>query len=205
MVFITKDREEAYALEDRFLKQNADNPLMLNSSIKGKGILLRKGSREYLNWLKNRNESQRRMYEAMSIEERKAVYGRKGPQNGMFGKTHSDDVKLKASERNKGNSYAKGSKRSEAQRKAISERAKERKGDKNPFFGKKHSEESRKRQSLAKKENPRIPGNARRISIDGNVYESLAAAKRATGVSQALLIHRIKSNKQKYSGYHYVQ
>lgn len=204
MVFIAEDREAAYDLEDRFLKENADNPLLLNTSLSGKGVLLRKDSDEYRTWLENRTESQRKMYEAMTSEERKSKWGRPGTLNGMFGKTHSEEVKRLSSEKNKGNSYAKGAKRSEAQRALLSQMAKGRTGVKNPFFGKRHSEETRQRISHVKKANPQLPGNARKISIDGKVYESLMAAKRATGVSPALLIHRIKSKNIKYSGYCYV-
>lgn len=205
MVFIAEDRESAYALEDRFLKENADNPLMLNTSLSARGMSLRVGTKEHDEWRTNMTNSIVSKYESMSSEERKRKWGKPGALNGMFGKTHSEEVKRLSSEKNKGNSYAKGAVRGEAQRAKLSEMAKGRMGAKNPFFGRQHTEETRKRISQVKKANPQLPGNARKISIDGKVYESLMAAKRATGVSQALLIHRIKSNNVKYSGYHYVQ
>ncbi len=140
----------------------------------------------------------------MSPEERKNKWGRVGSANGMFGKTHTDEAKAKVSEANTGNSYAKGTVRTPEQRAFLSRLASQRTGEKNSFFGKRHSEATKQHLSAVKKANPRLPGNARKISINGVVYESLMAAKRATGVSQALLIHRIKSANIKYTGYFYV-
>lgn len=204
MVFLVNDREDSYKLEDQFLKENQDNPLMLNTSLSGKGVLLRKGSPEHQKWLKNRIESQRKMYEAMPPEERKSKWGRSGSANGMFGKTHSDAVKEASRQRATGNSWCKGLVKSPEQRAFLSRLASQRTGEKNPFFGKRHSEATKQHLSAVKKANPRLPGNVRKISINGVVYESLMAAKRATGVSQALLIHRIKSPSIKYTGYFYV-
>jgi group I intron endonuclease len=204
MSWLTDDREDAYRVEDELIKMYSDDPLMLNSSISAKGMALRKGSKEHDRWSETMSKSLLDKYETMSKEERKVLFGKPGELNGMFGRKHTDEVKQFNSQLNKGNSYAKGSKRTPAQCAFLSELAMSKTGCKNPFFGKKHSDETKQHLSRVKKANPKLPGNARTISIDGKVYESLMAAKRTTGVSQALLIYRIKSNKQKYSGYCYV-
>jgi group I intron endonuclease len=77
-----------------------------------------------------------------------------------------------------------------------------RKGDKNTFFGKKHSEKSKK--IMSEKRIGKKPTNVRRVKIDGVTYESLTDASKNTGIGSGLIIHRIKSKKEKYSGYEYV-
>lgn len=203
-LLLTDDREAAYRHEEELIKASIDDPLMLNVNIKAKGAALRKGSVEEIRRVAKLVETLVAKYEAMTAEERKVIYGSPGERNGMCGRQHTDEVKRRISELNKGNSYAKGVKRSAAQRAFLSELAKSRTGEKNPFYGKKHSEETKRHISRVKKANSMLPANARKISIDDTVYESLMAARRATGVSQALLIYRIKSNKPKYSGYCYV-
>ena len=58
-------------------------------------------------------------YGIMTPEERRKVYA--SHKNGMTGRTHTDATKRKISEINKGNSYAKGFKRTPEQRARLSE------------------------------------------------------------------------------------
>jgi group I intron endonuclease len=84
----------------------------------------------------------------MSLEERKEKFGKCGEKNGMYGKTHTEEVRKKISEMHKGNSYCKGKKLSEEIREKMSKNAKLKIGEKNPFFGKKHTEEVKKEHSV---------------------------------------------------------
>ena len=53
----------------------------------------------------------------MTQEERKQKYGKFGERNGMYGKTHTDEVKKNCSILNKGNTYFKGHKHTEETKK----------------------------------------------------------------------------------------
>lgn len=80
----------------------------------------------------------------LTADERKQKYGNTGNKNGMFNKTHTDEVKDKLRIRATGNSYAVGAVRSPKFREKISKSMKGKLiGDKNPFFGKSHTEETK--------------------------------------------------------------
>lgn len=136
-------------------------------------------------------------YQSMSPEDRKKVYG--SHVNGMTGRTHTEEVKKKISAINKGNSYAKGSKRTPEQRAKLSKLASQRTGEKNPFYGKKHTEELKK--NASKRMKGRLPPNTRRVVADGIEYESASEAGRHLGVVTATILNRIKS--RKFPGYKY--
>lgn len=137
----------------------------------------------------------------MTTEEKNAAYGRPGEENPMFGRTHTKGARKKISDANKGNAYALGTKKTEAQKAAISERAKLRTGDKNPFFGREHSQETKRKLSEANKGS--LPGNARKVSANGTLYESVTSAARNLKVSPMLVIYRIK-NSPRFGIYQYV-
>ena len=59
-------------------------------------------------------------YNNMTPEERKKIYGSPGHLNGMYGKTHTDEVKKKMLLRMIGNQYAKRSIRNDQTRKKFS-------------------------------------------------------------------------------------
>lgn len=83
----------------------------------------------------------------------------------------------------------------------------DRSGENNPFYGKTHSVEAKQKMKAAIKENRKdgwLPGNARSVEIDGIQYRCLAEAAEKTGIGNALIIYRIKSNNVKYNGYKYV-
>jgi hypothetical protein len=83
----------------------------------------------------------------------------------------------------------------------------DRSGENNTFYGKMHSAESKQKMRAAIKENRKegwLPGNARVVEIDGIQYRCLAEAAKQTGIGNALIIYRIKSNNVKYNGYKYV-
>jgi len=71
-------------------------------------------------------------------------------------------------------------------------------GIKNPFHGKTHSEEAKQKMKAAIKENRKegwLPGNARKISIDGVVFNSLKECCLTIGLSATAMIGRLKSDK----------
>ena len=138
----------------------------------------------------------------MTAEERRQKYGKLGEKNGMYGKTHTEEVRKKFSEIHKGNSYNIGKKASEETKKKMSENAKLKIGDKNPFFGKHHSEETK--QKIYEKSKGRLPPNTIKISIDGKIYISISEAARQLNMVAPTVLWRLKSKNPKFDNYKYV-
>ena len=108
-------------------------------------------------------KSQAENMSKLSSEERKQKYGKYGERNGMYGKTHTDEIRKKLSDTHKGNTYCKGKKASDKTRQKLSENAKLKIGEKNPFYGKHHSEETI--QKIKEKGKGRLPPNIIKILI----------------------------------------
>jgi group I intron endonuclease len=122
----------------------------------------------------------------------------------MYGKIHTDEVRKKISEINKGRqSHNKGKKLSDKTKQKISEAAKLKTGEKNAFYGKNHSEESI--QKIKEKNKGRLPPNTTKISIDGNIYISMTEASRQLNIPTPTILWRIKSKNSKFSNYEYVK
>jgi group I intron endonuclease len=140
----------------------------------------------------------------MTPEERKQKYGKPGENNGMFGKTHTDEVRKKISEINKGRqSHNKGKNLSDKTKQKMSEAAKLKIGEKNAFYGKHHSEDSI--QKIKEKNKGRLPPNTIKISIDGNIYISMTEASRQLNIPTPTILWRIKSTNSKFSNYKYIK
>ena len=148
-------------------------------------------------------------YSSLSKEEKVLKYGQKGDKNGMYGKHHSNESKLKISENNKGKEpYNKNKKYEEymSEEKAkqikenLSSNAKLRTGNKNPFYGKHHSNETKEK--IRKVHLGKKPVNCKRVKIDGVEYDSVTEAARQLGVCPATIIYRIKS--KHFANYNYV-
>lgn len=202
-VYPTDTREEAYLIEQDIIDRYLDSPLMVNIGMKvlgGDNLSRNKNKEDIVSRIK------KTLLEKMSTltaEDRRLLYGRPGKLNGMWGRTHTDEVKIKLSKINLGNKYRLGKKVSDEAKKKMSEHAKQRVGKLNPFFGKKHSEETKLRLSELKKSMNMVPTNARKVLVDSVCYDSVTAAGAALGVSKDLIRHRIKSHLSKYSGYSY--
>ena len=154
---------------------------------------------------KIRNQISNSLLQLMSkltSDEKKEKFGRSGEMNGMYGKTHTKEVKLLISEANKGNTYCKGKKLSEETKKKLSEKAKLTVGEKNPFFGKHHTEETI--QKIKDKNRGRLPPNIIKISIDGVVYISMTDASRQLNIPTPTVLWRLKSKNPKFDNYKYV-
>lgn len=139
----------------------------------------------------------------MTPEERSQKYGKFGDKNGMYGKTHTEEVRKMNSELKKGNTYCKGKKVSEETRQKMSENAKLKIGDKNPFYGKHHSEETIKK--IKEKSKGRLPPNIIRVLIDGNVYISMTEASRQLNIPTPTILWRLNSNNPKFNNYKYFE
>lgn len=137
----------------------------------------------------------------MTKQERQQKYGQNGEKNGMYGRTHTDEVKKRSSEMHKGNAYCKGKKASDETRQKMSIVASQRTGDENHFFGKHHSEETK--QKLREAKTRTVPTNTRKVIIDGITYVSVTEAGRQIGVCTSTIIHRIKSPNPLFANYKY--
>jgi len=138
----------------------------------------------------------------MTPEERKQKYGKFGERNGMYGKTHTDEVKKNNSILKKGNTNFKGHKHTEETKQKLSEMRKNKNiGKDNPFFGKRHSEETK--QKIREKNIGNIPPSVIEIIIDGITYISIAEASRQLNISSPTILWRLKSKNPKFDNYKY--
>ena len=155
---------------------------------------------------KIRNQISNSLLQLMSkltSDEKKEKFGRSGEMNGMYGKTHTKEVKLLISEANKGNTYCKGRKHTRESKQKMSEiRKNKNTGEENPFFGKHHTEETI--QKIIDKNRGRLPPNIIKISIDGIVYISMTDASRQLNIPTPTVLWRLKSKNPKFDNYKYV-
>lgn len=200
----TETREQAYELEQDMLDRFKGSVLLLNVglSVRGGDNLTRNPRRSEI--VAAIKESVREKLSSLTPLERKQLFGLPGARNGMFGRTHTEEVRAKLAEVHRGNKYCLGLKRSDEQRRQISEMAKRRVGELNSFHGKSHSEETKRHLSTLAKSRNKIPGNARSVVVGGQVYKSLTEASRQLQVSPALMVYRINSKSSKYRNYHYI-
>ena len=196
--------EEARAEEQRLILKNKNNKKMLNISlgVSGGDNLSRNPNKESI--LDRRTESVRKTMAVLSSEQRKTKYGRPGSKNGMFGRTHTDEVKKRLSERSKAMVHRRGYKLSPEQIAGMVARGKTWIGEKNPFYGKRHTEETKRKLSEHFKNNYKLPGNARSVQVGDRVFESTYAAAKALGIDQTLLSYRLNRGNKHYPEYRYV-
>jgi group I intron endonuclease len=167
IIHICDTEEEAKEIELKYLTDLTIREKLYNLNYNNSGgdLISHHPEKE-----KIRNQISTSLLKVMSkltSNEKKEKFGRPGERNGMYGKTHTEEVRFLISEANKGNTYCKGKKASEETRRRISERAKLAVGEKNPFFGKHHTEETI--QKIKDKSIGRLPPNIIKISIDGIV------------------------------------
>ena len=185
------DRDLAYNIEDFLLQNNKFNKNMMNVSVNSKfgDILTHNSNRNKI--IKKIKATINNNINSMTKEERKEKFGLPGKKNGMYGKHHTKKAKKKISKKNKGNSYAKGRKMSDAQKAYLSKLASQRTGNKNPFYGKHHTEETKKK--ISEKNKGKIPVNARKVKVKGKIYNSICGCSRDTGIHPTTIIYRIRS------------
>ena len=146
-------------------------------------------------------EQKKRNSELTQEEYKRRFCTKTGEKNGMYGRTHTVEVKKRLSIINKGNTYCLGKNASQETKDKLSVIASQRLGEKNHFFGKHHSEETK--QKLRESKLGNIPTNTRNILIDGKTYISATEAGRQLNVCTATILHRIKSPNPKFANYFY--
>lgn len=192
-----KNVELSY-LEDLSIRDKLYN-LHYNSS--GGDLMTYHPNKEQI--IERMKNTQKEQISKMSKEERQERWGQSGEKNGMYGRTHTDEVKRLYSEMHKGNTYRLGKKASQETKDKMSVIASQRLGEKNPFFGKHHSEETKQR--IREKGKGRLPPNVREVIINGETYISATEAGRQLGICTGTILHRIKSPNPKYANYFYVE
>ena len=201
-------KKRALALEDKLLKKYCTNIRCFNIGVQAKGGDNLSLNPERKTIIKKLSKSIHDRLDKMSLEERKAKFGKSGMQNGMYGKTHTGEVKRYLSEVNKGNTHALGSKRSEKTKQKLKKIALQRSSQPdyiNPFQGKHHSKKTKKFLSQKMKDrvaNGYVPPNARKVKVDKTVYKTVISAAKALGCCSATILYRIKS--KNYPNYRYV-
>lgn len=202
--FYTETRDDAYNLEQDLLDRykSSDELLNIGITVKGGDNLTRNPNRKEI--VEKILKSLKEKLKVLTSLERKLLYGRPGKKNGMFGRKHTEKTRKQMSLKKKGKPGIKGRKASPEVRARLSLMASKRIGVKNPFFGKKHTEEYKKRMSEKIKTLGLKPPNSRKVSVDGVEYESLTEGARQLGIGPALMFYRLKSKKDKYSGYQYI-
>jgi group I intron endonuclease len=138
----------------------------------------------------------------LTPEERKEKYGQVGEKNGMYGKTHTEEVRNQISELKKGNTYNLGKKASEGTKKYLSDiRKNTRIGKDNSFFGKHHTEETK--QLIREKNTGRPSKHAIKISVNDKIYNSISEAAQQLNMVMATVLWRLKSKNPKFANYKY--
>jgi group I intron endonuclease len=190
----------ARKLEQQYITDNCKNKKMLNiglGAIGGDNLTNNPNRKTIV--AKITKAVQDRM-NTMTKAERVEAFGRQGPANGMYGKTHTKEARAKISKNNTGKTidhsgwvptsenvanYQKAARLRVAQEDYV-----------NPFTDKVHSKKTLKHLSnLAKARYASgiLPGNTRKVKIEGKVYESVSAASRAIGKGKPTIVYRLKS------------
>lgn len=202
---VVESREMAYELEQSLISQlskEGDGLYNVGLGVRGGDNLTRNPDRKEI--IAKMTASVCKHFQALSPEERKRIYGRPGELNGMFGKSHTPEVRKRLSELNLGKVHPwKGRKRDEDFKKKLMEGIKNRdfNGDRNPFHGRKHSEETRKKLSVSKRGS--VPVNVKKVEISGESYASITEAGRRLKIPTPTVLYRINSNNPKFSDWNF--
>ena len=202
IIHICHTEEEAKEIELQYLTDLTIRNIIYNLNFNNSGGDLLKNHPDKEKIREQILKSHAETINKMTPEERSQKYGKFGDKNGMYGKTHTEEVRKMNSELKKGNTYCKGKKASEETRQKMSENAKLKIGDKNPFYGKHHSEETI--QKIKEKGKGRLPPNIIKILIDGNIYISITEAGRQLNIPVPTILWRLKSKNPKFDTYKYV-
>lgn len=169
--------EEARELENELLLKYKDDPKLANigmSSVGGDNLSRNPNKLKIIESISN---SVTLRVNSLSKEERSEKWGQFGKANGMYGRTHTNEVRRRLSKLNKG----------------------ARVGEKNPNYGKTHTDETKRKLSKAKK--GVLPVNSMSVNINGVTYPSAANAARQLSIPLPTLLFRIRSHNPKFSKY----
>lgn len=202
IIHICNTEEEAKGIELQYLTDLSIRNMLYNLNYNNSGgdLLSNHPDKEAIREkiLKSHQET----VSKMSSDERKQKYGKCGERNGMYGKTHTDEVRKKFSELKKGNTYCRGKKLKDETKQKLSEIRKNKyTGEDNPFFGKHHTEETK--QKIKEKNKGKLPPNIIGITIDNVNYISLADASRQLSIPVPTILWRVKSSNPKFINYKY--
>lgn len=186
--------ENAREYEQKIINENYGELYNTSKSSSGGDLISYNENRDEI--VKKIKDANILRYSKMTPEEKKEKYGKCGASNGMFGKTHTEEVKKKISEQHKNNTYSLGLKRSEETKKKYSIIASERVGEKNGFFGKQHSDETKNKIREARR--GKLPSNTKKVVFNNIIYQSVTDCARQNNISPALVIYRIKKNEISY-------
>lgn len=197
--FLMDNRNDAYELERDLIKYHLKTDKLLNIGkdvIGGDNLTLHPRREEII---KQITESLNNKIKTMSSDERKTIWGRQGEKNPMYGKTHTEEVKRKLSEINKGITRRKGFKLSDEQKNKLSELASKRVGNLNHFFNKRHTDETKLK--LREANLGKLPVNTLKVSIDNVIYTSFTEASRKLSIPVPTISWRVKSKSPKFNKY----
>jgi group I intron endonuclease len=203
LIHIFDTEEEAKEMELQYLTDLSirDKLYNLNYNNSGGDLLTNHPDKEKIR--EKISNSLLKLMSLMSSDERKEKFGRPGEKNGMYGKTHTEELKKLNSEMKKGNTNFLGHKHTQETKERFSEMRKNKNtGKDNAFFGKQHSEETK--QKIREKNLGNISPNSIEISVDGNIYISITEASRQLNIPTSTVLWRLKSNNTKFSNYKYV-
>ena len=188
-----KELEYLQNLEIRSILYN------INYNNSGGDVLSSHPDKEYIR--KKISDSHKITISKMSEKERKTKWSKNGEKNGMFGKTHTDEVKEKLSRQHINNTYKNGYINGDETRTKISKYAKTRTQEKNPMYGKTLSDEAKKK--ISEKSKGRISKKIISVTIDDVCYISLTEASKLLNIPTCTILWRIKSENLKFSNYKY--
>lgn len=174
-------------LEQKYLNKDAEYNIGIKSN--GGDNLTKNPNKDEI--IKKITESVQKRYGTMSDEERKEKHSKPMESNpnwkGGISICYCEICNKKISQ---------GSKR------CFDHVEYNRNGLNNSFFGRSHTEESKKKIGESRK--GRKPANAKEISINGKVYESIDSASLSTGIKSTTIWHRLNSQSKKYRDYKYL-
>lgn len=203
--YILSDTDDPRLVEKQLILEYLEKGLAVNIEVYGDTFTLHP---ERALRVEKHREGTINRFRSMTPEER-SIFSKlvSGKNNGMYGKKHSQKTRSLISEKLnlyylKNEGWGKGKNLSPEHRVKISEHAKKRTGDKNPFFGKHHSEETRR--TLSIKNKGKLPPSTKKVSCQGKLYVSCAAAAIALNVSTSLISWKARNKSEKYSDYFFV-
>jgi group I intron endonuclease len=137
----------------------------------------------------------------MTKEEKIKKFGQPGDKNGMYGKTHTEEVRKLISECNKGRPGNKEYKPTSEVLQKLSNAAKLKIGEKNPFYGKHHSLETKRK--IREKNVGKLAKNSIPITVDNIQYSSITNASKQLNLPTTTVLWRVKSKNKKFINYKY--
>ena len=178
---ITSDRlsrDQAYQAEDQLIQANANNPLMLNTSLNSRFGNTLSNHPNKADIIHKRSET----HSKLTPEQRRASYARYGDTNPNW---------------KGGISYRFYKPCSNCGEPCLHElcfrcKAKLRIGEKNSFYGKRHTAETKTKLSAAHK-GKRSLSYCKKVKIDNVIYDAIADAARALGKHVTVISYRCKS------------